>query len=136
MSIPKYPGPRRLLRLPDSPGNGNLQLLLTKFALADESPQFWPIPANTLGSPLQSENAPVFGLAPFSTAFPVNSQFVGKSKPLPTLKGKPLVHLASPDPDQPPRVASNARFQLAPHFLPRPTGNSYTQLVLNWWVVS
>src|ERR1700676_3074544 len=92
--------------------------------------------ANTLGSPLQSLNVPVFGLAPLRTAKPFNSQFVAKSKPFWTLKGKPLVHFASPDNDQPPRAASNPRFQLAPHFLPRPAGNSYTQLVFSWWVVS
>src|SRR6266850_1501115 len=120
MSIPKYPGPRKLLRSPDSPGNGKRHVLPMKLELAVESPQFWPMAANTLGFPLQSVKVPVFGLGPLRTALPVNSQLVGKSKPLPTLKGKPLVHLASPDHAQPPKTASSAipigaKFPAAPN---------------------
>src|SRR5260370_5373336 len=132
ISIPKYPCPRKLFRCPDSPGNGKRQLLLMKSeAVVDAPPlQFWPVKANALMSPAQSVNAPVFGVGPVKTALPVSSQLVGKSKPLPTADVNPLVHRASPDTDQPPTATSIARFQLEPHFFPRPKGRSYTTFML------
>src|ERR1051325_1365389 len=117
-SMPKYPGPRRLLRSPASPGNGKRQVPSFPVWPRMNVPGSIPVPhfneAKIFGSPSQSVKTPVLGLAPCRTPKPFNSQLVGKSKPFCTMKGRPLDQRARPENAQPPAIASTARFQFCP----------------------
>src|SRR5271157_4246526 len=81
-------------------------------------------------------NAPVFGFGPFKVAAEGSSQFVGNDVKVSMVVGKPLVQRARPDHCQPPIIPFSNLPEVAAKLLPRPKGSSYTQLVLNWWVVS
>ena len=53
-----------------------------------------------------------------------------------TLNGSPLVNRVRPAMLQPPMTASSQPGTSAPHFRPRPQGNSATQLKFIWCLMS
>src|SRR5450755_1248283 len=120
-----------MLRCPASPG-----MVARKLAPARvPGPQaqtrfvgFW----KTVGSPLESRNTPVLGLAPITTEEPSNSKLVAQPAPAPTVNGKPLVQRYRPFTPHPPKMALTMLFEPAPQWRPLPKGTSHTQLELIW----
>src|SRR6266850_8426912 len=125
MSQPKTPGPRRLLRTPDSPAY-----------VKRKSPMALPGSPNRLTVPSPFLCTPVAGKAPSGTALPPSCQLVDQVAPLKTPTGKPVVQRYIPEICQPPSNASAAACTLLPKRFPRPKGNSTTQLPLIWCLVS
>src|SRR5207302_5812234 len=124
-SIPKKPWPRKVLRLPASPGNAKRSGVRVA-----GTPVVIETPATTAAGSEKAMGAPVEGSwkrpdltgAVFTMKSLKRKLFV-KPRVSTTLKGKALVHRPRPDNCHPPITASSPVLALLPSSWPRPKGN-------------